>query len=98
MFEDTDIKLKEFGGSMKRAKQHGSASRRNDLSIKSACTAICLQSTSESVPCVVARHALALACGEEERCDRRDMERMKTFMEFSKKAIVTAVKEATKRD
>lgn len=35
---------------------------------------------------------------EEERRDRRDMERKKIGMEFSMKAIVTAVKEALKKD
>lgn len=35
---------------------------------------------------------------EEERREKRDMERMKAFMEFSMNAIVTAVKEVTKKE
>lgn len=35
---------------------------------------------------------------EEKRRERREMERMQAFMEFSMKAIVTAVKEATKNN
>lgn len=34
----------------------------------------------------------------EEHQEKRDMDRMKVFMEFSNKAIVSAVKETTRKD